>query len=72
METEKKEQEENNIDDMTTEELTKRMHFLKKQILTMEWDASRNQLNQGRATYLEKVKDEFAKIEIMLKAEPTA
>jgi len=51
---------------MEKEEIQKRMHFLKKQILTMEWDEQRNQLNSGRKSYLEKVREEYKELELQL------
>ena len=57
--------------EMTESEIKERMFYLKKQILTMEWDAQRNQLNQGRASYLEKIKQEYAKLELVLNPEKT-
>jgi len=52
-------------------EIKQRMSNLRKQILTMEWDAKRNQLNAGRAAFLEKVRVEYKDLETQLNGEIT-
>jgi hypothetical protein len=44
-----------------------RIAYLKKKIMILEWDKEKNQLNPGKATYLEKIKNEVIELENNLK-----
>lgn len=40
-----------------------KINELKKKIMILEWDKEKNQLNPGKASYLEKIKEEVIKLE---------
>jgi hypothetical protein len=49
--------------DMSETELRERTSYLKKRILTLEWDKKHNQLNAGMELKFEEMKKEFAELE---------
>lgn len=49
------------------EALKERLYYLKKRILTLEWDKNHNQLNPGMEYKYEEFKKECAQIESNLK-----
>lgn len=54
------------IEDMSNDEMKKRLYYLKKQILTLEWDISKNQLNSGKANFYKRIKDEYLKLQHLM------
>jgi len=48
---------------MNEEELLERKSELKRQILTMEWDKKKSQLNFGKTEQLKECKEELEKVE---------
>ncbi len=45
------------------QELKNKMFEMRKKLITMEWDDKRNQLNEGRKVYYNKLREEFEKLE---------
>ncbi len=48
---------------MSEKELTEQLGYLKKRLLTLEWDKSQNQLNIGMEPMLESMKKELGEIQ---------
>jgi len=49
-------------------EITEKLEEVKRKIMVMEWDKSRNQLNAGRLPIFNSLKEERAKLEVELKS----
>lgn len=53
----------------TQTELNEKINELKKKIMILEWDKEKNQLNPGKASYLNKIKEEVIELQNEIKAQ---